>query len=61
MNARLADERFKVQKLLKDLDDGDHESVDTTLVESLTNAYREAHEELVALRERLAASALVSL
>ncbi|CAE6477500.1 unnamed protein product [Rhizoctonia solani] len=56
MNARLADERFKVQKLLKDLDEGDHDSLDTTLVESLTKAYREAHEELVALRERLAAS-----
>ncbi|CAE6482731.1 unnamed protein product [Rhizoctonia solani] len=56
MNARLADERFKVQKLLKDLDEGDHDSVDTTLVESLTKAYREAHEELVALRERLAVS-----
>ncbi|KAF8757256.1 hypothetical protein RHS01_03891 [Rhizoctonia solani] len=57
MNARLADERFKVQKLLKDMADGDHDSVDTSLVESLTKAYREAHEELVALRERLAASA----
>ncbi|CAE6415026.1 unnamed protein product [Rhizoctonia solani] len=57
MNARLADERFKVQKLLKDMDDGDHDSLDTTLVESLTKAYREAHEELVALRERLAVSA----
>ncbi|KAG8705440.1 hypothetical protein FRC11_009040 [Ceratobasidium sp. 423] len=57
MNARLADERFKVQKLLKDLDDGDHDSVDTSLVKSLTKAYREAHEELVALRERLAVSA----
>ncbi|CEL60940.1 smooth muscle caldesmon [Rhizoctonia solani AG-1 IB] len=56
MNARLADERFKVQKLLKDLNDGDHDSVDTSLVESLTKAYRETHEELVALRERLAAS-----
>ncbi|CUA66864.1 Microtubule-associated protein 1B [Rhizoctonia solani] len=56
MNARLADERFKVQKLLKDLDEGDHDSLDTTLVESLTKAYREAHEELVALRERLAVS-----
>ncbi|QRW21465.1 hypothetical protein RhiXN_06454 [Rhizoctonia solani] len=52
-----ADERFKVQKLLKDMADGDHDSVDTSLVESLTKAYREAHEELVALRERLAASA----
>ncbi|KAJ1304545.1 hypothetical protein OPQ81_005686 [Rhizoctonia solani] len=56
MNARLADERFKVQKLLKDLEDGDHDSVDTTLVQGLTKAYREAHEELVALRERLAVS-----
>ncbi|CAE6430836.1 unnamed protein product [Rhizoctonia solani] len=57
MNARLADERFKVQKLLKDMDDGDHDSVDTSLVESLTKAYRDTHEELVALRERLVASA----
>ncbi|KAG8682682.1 hypothetical protein FRC11_014548 [Ceratobasidium sp. 423] len=53
MNARLADERLKLQELLKG-SDGGHDSVDTSFVESLAKAYREAHEELVALGERLA-------
>lgn len=54
MNARLSKERVKVQKLLRDMEEGDHEAVDTSLVENLTKAYREAHEELVALKDRLA-------
>ncbi|KAB5596010.1 Smooth muscle caldesmon [Ceratobasidium theobromae] len=55
MGARIAKERLKVEKLLKDMDDGDHDSLDMTLIENLTKAYREVHEELAALRERLGA------
>ncbi|KAG8733403.1 hypothetical protein FRC12_018897 [Ceratobasidium sp. 428] len=58
LNARLSSERVKVQRLLKDMDDGDHDAIlDTSVVESLTKAYREAHEELVALKERVGAAA----
>ncbi|KAG8747836.1 hypothetical protein FRC10_011282 [Ceratobasidium sp. 414] len=58
LNARLSAERVKVQRLLKDMDDGDHDAIlDAPTVESLTKAYRDAHEELVALKVRVGAGA----
>ncbi|KAG9098949.1 hypothetical protein FRC06_005806 [Ceratobasidium sp. 370] len=58
LNARLSTERVKVQRLLKDMDDGDHDAIlDASTVESLTKAYLDAHEELVALKVRVGAGA----
>ncbi|QRW08431.1 hypothetical protein RhiLY_07430 [Ceratobasidium sp. AG-Ba] len=53
LNARLSAERVKVQKLLKDVESGDHEGLlDASTIERLTKAYREAHEELTELKSR---------
>ncbi|KAG8698640.1 hypothetical protein FRC08_005795, partial [Ceratobasidium sp. 394] len=45
-------------RLLKDMDDGDHDALlDAPTVETLTKAYRDAHDELVALKVRVGAGA----
>ncbi|KAF8608756.1 hypothetical protein BDV93DRAFT_602650 [Ceratobasidium sp. AG-I] len=54
LGATLATERVKIQRLLRDIEEGDHEALlESSVVESLTKAYREAHEELAALKVRL--------